>query len=661
MATSGNVSISGVVLNGSATTDEGVGVTLGGNLTIADNISGVNASATGNGTALVLDNATINASGYADNGDNFSIDATVTGDGTAISTTGENTLTSVILNGTGTGNGSAVVINGTLSTDKEIIATSQGANGTGLELSGGTLTGTASDGSPVNITVNAGDTGTVVHVSDGDSELSNVNLNAGVNNGTTLDVSGNLTSNVDITVSTGNGTALNFSGGSIQGAPDATVTVNASATGDTGSAVKVEDGNTGALNSVILNASATDGDAVSVGGTLNTEDADINTQVNGNGTALHVNGGTIQSAGNTTVNATAATGQSVVVNNGTLNSDREGDLIVSATTETDDPAVNISGNSGVTNSQISGQNNGSGSAVVISGSLTSDGGGEIIGQTVNGSAVEVMGDTTVSGIALTGSATGNGAGVTVSGENTTLTDTTVSGTTADGTGVKVTGNLTSEGSTTVNGNSTGTGSGVDVSGSVGGGQLSGSSVDGAGIRFSDTARLSGTTVSGSSQSGAGISSEGNVQLNNVQLNASSVSGPDLSISGSLSYDRGTNIEASTISGRDSMLSETALPLPALRQGAVNADISRMNQPELDGFHDAGTPAVPVKEYRALPRNVNISICSSEGDCESFSLSSSPKDKTHISRMDALLSDGSRVRCEGGHCRYISAQSSEEKK
>ncbi|EKT4851622.1 hypothetical protein QEQ65_004778, partial [Salmonella enterica] len=661
VATSGNVSISGVVLNGSATTDEGVGVTLGGNLTIADNISGVNASATGNGTALVLDNATINASGYADNGDNFSIDATVTGDGTAISTTGENTLTSVILNGTGTGNGSAVVINGTLSTDKDIIATSQGANGTGLELSGGTLTGTASDGSPVNITVNAGDTGTVVHVSDGDSELSNVNLNAGVNNGTTLDVSGNLTSNVDITVSTGNGTALNFSGGSIQGAPDATVTVNASATGDTGSAVKVEDGNTGALNSVILNASATDGDAVSVGGTLNTEDADINTQVNGNGTALHVNGGTIQSAGNTTVNATAATGQSVVVNNGMLNSEREGDLIVSATTETDDPAVNISGNSGVTNSQISGQNNGSGSAVVISGSLTSDGGGEIIGQTVNGSAVEVMGDTTVSGIALTGSATGSGAGVTVSGENTTLTDTTVSGTTADGTGVKVTGNLTSEGSTTVNGNATGTGSGVDVSGSVGGGQLSGSSVDGVGIRFNDTARLSGTTVSGSSQSGAGISSEGNVQLNNVQLNASSVSGPDLSISGSLSYDRGTNIEASTISGRDSMLSETALPLPALRQGAVNADISRMNQPELDGFHDAGTPAVPVKEYRALPRNVNISICSSEGDCESFSLSSSPKDKTHISRMDALLSDGSRVKCEGGHCRYISAQSSEEKK
>ncbi|EHQ1744635.1 hypothetical protein JYZ04_004891, partial [Salmonella enterica subsp. enterica serovar Oranienburg] len=281
--------------------------------------------------------------------------------------------------------------------------------------------------------------------------------------------------------------------------------------------------------------------------------------------------------------------------------------------------------------------------------------------TGTGSGVDVSGD--VTGGSINGSATGSGAGVMVSGENTTLTDTTVSGTTADGTGVKVTGSLTSEGSTTVNGNSTGTGSGVDVSGSVGGGQLSGSSVDGVGIRFSDTARLSGTTVSGSSQSGAGISSEGNVQLNNVQLNASSVSGPDLSISGSLSYDRGTNIEASTISGRDSMLSETALPLPALRQGAVNADISRMNQPGLDGFHDAGTPPVPVKEYRALPRDVNISVCSGS-DCESFSLSSSLFGNTknkHVLRMDAYLSDGSGVKCEGEHCTYIPAQSSEEKK
>ncbi|EBM0465357.1 hypothetical protein DQP35_24780, partial [Salmonella enterica] len=228
----------------------------------------------------------------------------------------------------------------------------------------------------------------------------------------------------------------------------------------------------------------------------------------------------------------------------------------------------------------------------------------------------------------------------------------------------VTGSLTSEGSTTVNGNSTGTGSGVDVSGDVTGGSINGSATgSGAGIWFNDTAVLSGTTVSGSSQSGAGISSEGNVQLNNVQLQASSVSGPDLSISGSLSYDRGTKIEASTISGRENIQSETALPLPALRQGAVNADISRMNQPELDGFHDAGTPAIPVKEYRALPRDVNISVCSGS-DCESFSLSSSLFGNTknkHVLRMDAYLSDGGSVKCEGEHCIYIPAQSSEEKK
>uniref|UniRef100_UPI0009B05538 hypothetical protein n=1 Tax=Salmonella enterica TaxID=28901 RepID=UPI0009B05538 len=187
------------------------------------------------------------------------------------------------------------------------------------------------------------------------------------------------------------------------------------------------------------------------------------------------------------------------------------------------------------------------------------------------------------------------------------------------TGIDVSGNVTG-GSLT--GNATGNGSGVTVSGSVSGGQLSGSSVSGNGIRLKNLSRLSGTTVSGSSQSGAGISSEGDVQLNNVQLDASSVSGPDLNISGSLSYDRGTNIDASTISGRENMLGESALPLSPLRQGAVNADISRMNQPGLDGFRNAGTPAVPVKEYRALPRDVNISICSSGSDCESFSLSSS---------------------------------------
>ncbi|EDP9116490.1 filamentous hemagglutinin N-terminal domain-containing protein, partial [Salmonella enterica subsp. enterica] len=59
IATEGNVSISGIVLNGSTTADTGTGVSLGGNLTIADDISGVTAGATGNGTALVVNNASI--------------------------------------------------------------------------------------------------------------------------------------------------------------------------------------------------------------------------------------------------------------------------------------------------------------------------------------------------------------------------------------------------------------------------------------------------------------------------------------------------------------------------------------------------------------------------------------------------------------------------
>ncbi|ECO4983681.1 filamentous hemagglutinin N-terminal domain-containing protein, partial [Salmonella enterica] len=68
IATEGNVSISGIVLNGSTTADTGTGVSLGGNLTIADDISGVTAGATGNGTALVVNNASIHSDGYTDSG-----------------------------------------------------------------------------------------------------------------------------------------------------------------------------------------------------------------------------------------------------------------------------------------------------------------------------------------------------------------------------------------------------------------------------------------------------------------------------------------------------------------------------------------------------------------------------------------------------------------
>ncbi|EBQ2131313.1 DUF4097 domain-containing protein, partial [Salmonella enterica] len=115
VATSGNVSISGAILKGTAKTDSGTGVTLGGNLTIADAISGVTADATGNGTALVMNDASVNASGYTDAGQQFVINASVSGNGTAIKTQGSNRTGDVVLNGAASGGGTAVELGGQVS------------------------------------------------------------------------------------------------------------------------------------------------------------------------------------------------------------------------------------------------------------------------------------------------------------------------------------------------------------------------------------------------------------------------------------------------------------------------------------------------------------------------------------------------------------------
>ncbi|EJS2954691.1 filamentous hemagglutinin N-terminal domain-containing protein, partial [Salmonella enterica] len=126
VATEGNVSVSGVVLNGSTTADTGTGVSLGGNLTIADDISGVTAGATGNGTALVVNNASIHSDGYTDSGKDFVINASVSGNGTAIKTQGSSQLDEVMFNGTATGGGTAVELGGQVT----------GANITGTSDSG---------------------------------------------------------------------------------------------------------------------------------------------------------------------------------------------------------------------------------------------------------------------------------------------------------------------------------------------------------------------------------------------------------------------------------------------------------------------------------------------------------------------------------------------
>ncbi|EDJ7304626.1 hypothetical protein CHL16_15310 [Salmonella enterica] len=621
VATSGNVSISGVTLKGTSTVDGSAGVTLGGKLTVADDISGVAASATGNGTALVI-NGAVDAKGYTEAGKDFVIGATVNGDGTAISVSGNSSLSNVALNGTATGNGSAVVVSGSLSTDKTLTATSQGQEGTGLQLSGGHLQGTTADDSPVKVVVSAAGDGTAVSVTKSDtgqsgSGLSGITLVASADRGPVLDIAGDLVTDADISVSTEHGTAISLNGGSLQGADAGhPVTVTAGATGS-GTAVIVKpvaEGQPGStLANVTLNVTSVQGDALNVEGKLNTKDVSVAAATTGTGTALNVSGGEIHSLGGTDITATSDSGHAAVVKDGKFTGDSSGGLEVTATTTTDSPALNISGTSEVSNSVLSGKNSGNGSAVTVAGTVTSSGGGEIKGQTVNGIAVETADGTSVTaaqdgGLLINATATGDkgtgvvltnatltgsgvhadvtqGDAVTVTGSltggkvsghanggtglnisNAVLTNTSLSGTTQTGTGTAISGTLTGDKTSQVTGVATQDGgTGVTVSGSVTGGKVDGHATSGAGVHLDTGTTLNNVAVSGGTESGKGVDIAGGLVSTGTTTIAGHTTGTGTGVDvagditgGSLTGNADGTGTGVTVSGQNVMVSDVVV-------------------------------------------------------------------------------------------------------
>ncbi|EGV0466844.1 filamentous hemagglutinin N-terminal domain-containing protein [Salmonella enterica] len=299
IATEGNVSISGIVLNGSTTADTGTGVSLGGNLTIADDISGVTAGATGNGTALVVNNASIHSDGYTDSGRDFVINASVSGNGTAIKTQGSSQLDEVVLNGNATGGGTAVELGG--------------------QVSGANITGTSDSGTAVRVTDGAGVDGSAVK---GHSD-----------NGTGLQVSGNASlNNSDLsgTTQTGTGAAVT---GSLTA--DTSSQVTGSATQDGGTGVTVDGSVTGAT----VTGDATSGDAVRIADGSQLTGADIKgTSVTGSGIKTQ---GNVSLEGGTQLAGGSQQGAALDVS-GTLNHDPD-----SSVTTTPDNTGSVIGNENI--------------------------------------------------------------------------------------------------------------------------------------------------------------------------------------------------------------------------------------------------------------------------------------------------------------------------
>ncbi|ELI0536934.1 filamentous hemagglutinin N-terminal domain-containing protein [Salmonella enterica] len=567
VATSGNVSISGVVLNGSATTAEGTGATLGGNLTIADNISGITVNAVGNGTALVVDSATIKADGYTSTGKGFVINASTSDSGgTAIKTQGNNQLGDVTLNGTAINGGTAVELGG--------------------QVSGGQITGTSDSGQAVVVSGEVSvdgtdvkghsDTGTGLNVS-GNATLTNATVSGETQTGTGAVVSGKLTAD-DVSrvksITTGNGTALVLENATLQtngyGGTDSP-TILASAEGSEGIAIKIKGNNQ--LGGVPISGEATS----SSGGT---------------GVSL---GGRVSSPN---IKGTAVSGTAVMVTDGTI---IDGGIVHGRSQN--GTGLSADGNVNLNASLISGSVLDSGTGVSLKGNIT---GGRVSG--VSGSG---------------------GDGVQI--VDSRLTDTEVKGDSQTGAGVKTQGNVTLQG-TELSATSEHGITDLGVSGALNRDQYSVISADR--IAGQENIHVLQPDTPPSPEEGGATGGGGNTTPDTGD--SGGVAGGDTGSgesggtvtppSGGTGGDAGNNGNTGSTAGSEGSIPDNNAAQPggapgpaireqilvsALRQQAVDAQVTRMNQATPDGFHSAATPVVPVTGYQAKPQNVEINLCDEE--------------------------------------------------
>ncbi|ECL4818760.1 filamentous hemagglutinin N-terminal domain-containing protein [Salmonella enterica] len=382
VATGGNVSISGIVLNGNTSADGGTGVSLGGNLTIADAISGVTAGATGNGTALVVDNANIHSDGYTYSGKDFVINASVSGNGTAIKTQGSNQLGDVVLNGTASNGGTAVELGG--------------------QVSGADITGTS-------------DSGTAVRVSDG-AKIDGGVVQGHSDSGTGLNVSGNATlSNTGLS-----GTTQTGAGASVTGnlTADGTSKVAGEAALDGGTGV----GLAGTVTGGKLEGTSTSGDAVHIADGSVLGDATVTGNAT-TGTGLNFSGNATLS--NTGLSGTSQTGAGAAVS-GSVTAD---DHSVVSGEATADGGTGVSVSGAMTGGKVTGTSTTGDAVHMADGAQINN--AEISGTSQDGAAIRTEGQVSVSGSHLRGDSV-NGSDIVVSGTLSHDPDTTIDAKTVTG-------------------------------------------------------------------------------------------------------------------------------------------------------------------------------------------------------------------------------------
>ncbi len=581
-----NISISNSEISGSSDTgNAGVAFREGPNITLASgSVKGVVKAGIGSGVSL-QGSKPITVSGTQING--------TAAEGTGVVVTGRlNTSENTALTGSATGSGSGVDIQGTLNgtgTNAVVYGISEGGSGvkiTGVA-SGVNITGIAVSGTGTELTDKA-----VVH---------NGTMNGSSASGTGVKIAG-AASGLDITGIAKSGTATELADNAnvrktiVTGISDSgagvAVTGNVtldetsasslagSATDGDGLALKdtavvnvVKQGSSEPVTTAVqLNGTSENGSGVSTSGNITLNRVILNGSSTGSGTGVTLGGNLTLGDTVSGVNAAAANGTAINLNNVTFNATNHGTdplRLNPAVTGDNGTAIKVSGDTELINVALDG-NAANGRGVVIDGNLTTN--RSVSGTTENGTALTISGRlVNGAGLPVEGTATGGGTGVSITGNTG---DNRVSGTSSSGAGVSLgDGAVTGTGST-VTGTSE-TGSGAVINGSVSNqGTVSGTSQKGNGTDLLAAGILRGAgSVSGSSTAGTGVSVTGNTGDNRVSGTSSSGTGVSLG-------DGAVTGTGSTVTGTSETGSGAVINGSVSNQGTVSGTSQKGNGADL---------------------------------------------------------------------------------
>ncbi|ELH5268465.1 filamentous hemagglutinin N-terminal domain-containing protein [Salmonella enterica] len=599
---SGNATLTNATVSGE--TQTGTGAVVSGKLTADDTTQVKGNARQDSGTGVTL-NGTVTGGkvdGTATSGDAVRVtdggvltNAVVTGNastGTGLNVSGNATLTNATVSGE-TQTGTGAVVTGKLTADDTTQVTGKATQegGTGVTLNGtvtgGKVDGTATSGDAVRVTdggvlTNAvvtgnASTGTGLNVS-GNATLTNATVSGTTETGTGAVVTGKLTITDGVSgvtaKATGNGTGLLMENATLQAngyvGPDKAHAIVATAEGAGGTAIKIQGDNHLGYVPITGNAFSVGGTGVSLGGQVSF--ANIK-GVADSGTAVAVADGTVLDGG-------AVHGSS---DNGT--------------------GLAADGNVTLNGALISGSVRGSGTGVSLKGNIT---GGTVTGISVSsGDAVQIV--------------------------DSRLTDTEVKGDSQTGAGVKTQGNVTLQG-TELSATSEHGITDLDVSGALNRDQYSVISADR--IAGQENIHVLQPDTPPSPEEGGATGGGGNTTPDTGD--SGGVAGGDTGSgesggtvtppSGGTGGDAGNNGNTGSTAGSEGSIPDNNAAQPggapgpaireqilvsALRQQAVDAQVTRMNQATPDGFHSAATPVVPVTGYQAKPQNVEINLCDEE--------------------------------------------------